>query len=96
MQKFGKNRDKQKVAMAKLDHHIADVRLESVETGRTRAYGDAAEYKSHLPDMRLFLKNIARGRHCSNASPALIGQTPKQWVQSHQRARAKLVSLWGV
>ncbi len=56
MQKFGKNRDKQKVAMAKLDHHIADVRLESVETGRTRAYGDAAEYKSHLPDMRLFLK----------------------------------------
>ena len=56
MQKFGKNRDKQKVAMAKLDHHIADVRLESVETGRTRAYGDAAEYKSHLPDMRLCLK----------------------------------------
>ncbi len=117
MQKFGKNRDKQKVAMAKLDHRIGDVRRDFVEkispeigknqatifrkdlkiknmtasakgtvegpgkhvaqksalnrsvlnrargvfcsnvrTGRTRAYGDAAEYKSHLPDMRLFLK----------------------------------------
>ena len=26
------------------------------ETGRTRAYGDVAECKSHLPDMRLCLK----------------------------------------
>lgn len=31
MQKFGKNRDKQKVAMAKLDHRIADVRRDFVE-----------------------------------------------------------------
>ena len=27
--------------------------MEGVETGRTRSYGAAAEYKSHLPDMRL-------------------------------------------
>ena len=31
MQKFGKNRDKQKVAIAKLDHRIADVRRDFVE-----------------------------------------------------------------
>lgn len=31
MQKFGKNRDKQKVAIAKLDHRIGDVRRDFVE-----------------------------------------------------------------
>ena len=31
MQKFGKNRDKQKVAMAKLHPHIGDVRRDFVE-----------------------------------------------------------------
>ena len=70
--------------------------MEGVETGRTRSYGAAAEYKSHLPDMRLCFQ-----RQSQDAGVVQMrflrtsGKRGRRGCDQHQRARTKLVSLWG-